>query len=282
MFKVIAEEEVIKASVEAVFGMFIPDGKDLVVVIADQLNEKLVAEIEETKERPMLICSLAMNKQAAEWNMIGRLLAEDDVCYTTLPFRISQGISLLNEVWEGRPAQKTAEMLAYAAEAKKMRVGVLLHDMHPGKSRDAIERAMRSAEKDFGFTGSADEVRMQLEALRDSLKGAAISSVSSGGVIPGVFCDVDGTLLKGDELISGSLERLRQAAGKRLIMLWTGGNLKEVKQRLMAVGIGYALMAKYDFAGCTVEMAIDDAPAAEIERIYGIKAEEFIHVPLPE
>lgn len=282
MLKVVAEEGVIKAWVETIFAPLVPVCKDLIVVIADQLNEELIAEIGEIKERPMLICSIAMDRQLAEWNFLGKLLAEEGVCYATLPFRISEAISLANEVWQGRPAQKTPEILAYVAEAKRNRIEALLRDMHPGKSAYAVEQAVRNAEKDFGFTGSADEVRMQLEALRDSMKESAISSVSNGGVIPGVFCDVDGTLLMGDELISGSLERLQKIAGKRMIMLWTGGDLEKAKQRLMAVGIGYALMAKYDFAGCTVEVAIDDAPAAEIERVYGIKAEEFIRVPLPE
>jgi hypothetical protein len=283
MIKVIGTEgNVLQRVIEQVFGMFVPEGKELVVVIADQLTGELAKEALETKIRPMIVCAFQMQHVPESW-AVRRLLVQKDVVFGRLPLKMMETIALCQDIWSGKAVAKSIELMQFNAETIQQSVGVILHDMHPGKSVEAITRAMRSANEEFGFAGTEDEVRKQLENLREEVTSGRFvedSIAKNKGVVAGVFCDVEGTLICEDQLIPGRLEMLAEYAKTGEVSLWTGGDTERIGALLAELGVTYPLLSKYDFAGETVEIAIDDMLEAEIEKIYSIRAEQFVRIEL--
>lgn len=283
MIKVIGTEgNVLTRVIDQVFGMFVPEDKELVVVIADQLTSELAKEALETTVRPMIVAAFSMDQVPESW-AVRRLLVQKDVVFAKLPCAMLETIAACCDIWSGKPVKKSAELVEFNARTIEQSVGVILHDMYPGKSAEAIRRAVGRAEEEFGITGTEDEVRRQLEDLREEVRSGRFveaALVEDGAVIAGVFCDVEGTLIQIDRLIPGRLEMLAEYAKTGPVTLWTGGDMKEVGDTLAILGVSLPLVSKYDYRGKTVEIAIDDLAEAEIEKAYGIKAEQFVRLEL--
>jgi hypothetical protein len=98
-------------------------------------------------------------------------------------------------------------------------------------------------------------------------------------IIPGVYCDIGGTLLQNGAVNQAVLKMLKdfEAEGKQII-LWTNGNLDEIRAELNGHAIGYKLRSKNDFAGMTVEIAIDDMGEEAFSGATNIRAEKFIKI----
>lgn len=98
-------------------------------------------------------------------------------------------------------------------------------------------------------------------------------------IIPGVFCDIQGTLLdyNAKKINEEVLEMLKgyEKEGKN-VYLWTGGDIDEFREKIRKLGIKYRVLSKYDFKNRTVEIAIDDLPEKKILKDYEIKAERFV------
>lgn len=83
-----------------------------------------------------------------------------------------------------------------------------------------------------------------------------------------VFCDIDGTLIVNDTINHGAIDLLEQYHKHwKSIIIWTGWDLQEQQQKLEELwivkllaenNIPYKLVSKYDYAGASVEIAIDD------------------------
>lgn len=97
-------------------------------------------------------------------------------------------------------------------------------------------------------------------------------------IMPGVFCDVDGTLLFNTTINEEVLGKLKDFSKTKKITLWTGGDKEDAKKRLVAKGIKYPLVGKYTFKGCTVEIVIDDMSRESFEEMYKIYSREYIQV----
>lgn len=285
MIKVIGTEgNVLKQVIEQVFGAFVPEGKELAVVIADQLTSELAKEAIEITVRPMVVAAFSMHHVPESW-AVRRLLAQKDVLFAKLPVAMLETIAQCHEIWSGKTVKRSAELVEFNAKTIEQSVGYILHDMYPGKSAESIRRAMARAEEEFGITGTEDEVRKQLEDLREETRSGRFVEAKlaeNGAVIAGVFCDVEGTLILEDELIPGRLEMLAEYAKTGPVTLWTGGDIEELGAKLVALGVPYPLVSKYDFEGKTVSIAIDDLSEADIEKAYGIKAEQFVRLEMPE
>lgn len=282
MIKVIGREGgVLKQTIEQVIGMFVPEGKELVVVIADELTSELAKEALATKVRPMIVAAFATQHVPESW-AIRRLLAQEYVVFAKL-IELFEAIALCHDIWNGKPVKKSVEQVKFNAKTIEQSVGVILHDMYPGKSAEGIRRAMARAEEEFGIVGTEDEVRKQLEDLREKIKSGRFVEAEITGddtVIPGVFCDVEGTLICEDQLIPGRIEMLANYVKTGPVTLWTGGSMGRLGSLLATLGVPYPVVSKYDYQGKTVEVAIDDLPEAEIEKEYGIRAKKFIRLSL--
>ena len=150
---------------------------------------------------------------------------------------------------------------------------LLRHDLHhPERRAEVIARGRTEA----GLEGADDEVA---EIIR-SYVAPDSKGRFAGQFLSGIFCDVEGTLLRDDDTVNqavlANLERLEGEG--REITLWTGGDLKKVRPRLHDVGIFYTLVSKHDFRGAEVEVAIDDLSQADFEQEYGITAKQYLQM----
>lgn len=98
-------------------------------------------------------------------------------------------------------------------------------------------------------------------------------------VIPGVFCDIQGTLLdyNAEKVNKDVLKMLKgyEKQGKR-IHLWTGGDPDDFKEKIAGLGMKWSVLNKHDFKNKTVEIAIDDFPEKKFLDDYKIKAQTFV------
>jgi len=83
--------------------------------------------------------------------------------------------------------------------------------------------------------------------------------VMKGQNIAGVYCDIDGTLFIKGNLNERVLELLQRYEGEgKNITLWTDGDLRETQELLNRNNVTFPLKSKYDFAGATTEVVIDN------------------------
>jgi len=106
------------------------------------------------------------------------------------------------------------------------------------------------------------------------------NSIADQKIIPGVFCDVYGTLLGflGENMNSDVLELLnKHETDGKTVTLWTGGEIKEAEEALEGFGItNWKVVSKYRFANSAVEIAIDDMEQEKFFKDYKIRAATFI------
>lgn len=229
MLKAIGNVSMARRLIECAFAPFIPEGKDLVIVLADDMDSALAREVAEVAERPMLICSFQKNEhpEAVRNTLKGLLSRDERVCYARLPVFPDSVMASIKDIWEGRTPKHTIERAIFLAELKQ----VLLNEIVGSKT------------------------------------------------IPGVFCDVNNTLLRDNVAIPGALRRLKKIAGKRDIVLWTTGCLQSAKNRLATANIAYPVVDKGKFSGCVVECALDDIPEEKFKKRLNIHAKNFVHAP---
>jgi len=101
----------------------------------------------------------------------------------------------------------------------------------------------------------------------------------SGDTVPGVFVDVDGTLLHSNSLVPYSKDiesNLLEAMGRGIpVTVFSGGDPKVQSARLLASGADPRLAevrSKRDYVGKRLEVLIDDTPAA----VGGFGAERYM------
>jgi hypothetical protein len=128
--------------------------------------------------------------------------------------------------------------------------------------------------------------RQRIQTALIEKKGNSKDWYLAVNVLPGVFCDLEGTLIKRGHLNFDVLEKLNnyELRNNKRITLWTGGDTREYEEILDKIGLNkkklsnWPIKSKTAFMGKTVEIAIDDLPEEEIETSYGIRAKKFIRV----
>jgi len=202
-------------------------------------------------------------------------LSRPRTVYLHLPCEKKALDDILEKLSRKDAAINTAAEKSLALSELEKKIGQLKHLIdHP--TSDRIEKACRMAREELGYLGSDEEV---MTRIRNFKRSDAMKKEFSGKVIPGVFCDIQGTLMDYDaqEIQPEVLAMLKvyETEGKT-ISLWSGGEADEFRKRLTKLEISWPLLSKYDFEGCVVEIAIDDKPAKAIEKEYGIRAEKFV------
>ena len=102
-------------------------------------------------------------------------------------------------------------------------------------------------------------------------------------IIKGIFCDVEGTLIKIEnyqfKLDTELFKILLEKSRKTNVTLWTGGGeLYSIKELLESFGIPFPLVSKTDYSGKIVECAYDDLSEQELYGRYKIRAKKFIQI----
>jgi hypothetical protein len=248
---------------------------NLVLVNIDELDADKTVEVLQMKKRPMIL--LAFGHESIASKGLSKLAHTKGVGFIQFPFELVALRQLYDKLLAGEDIENPAVRLVIEAEERRRLIGILLHDMHPRKPQTSIRPAMERAERELGISGSEEEVRAQLEALRNAK--TLVGDSARGQLMPGVFCDVEGTLVTAsEELNEKVLAQLKEYAKTKPVTLWTGGDLDRVKKLVRSLGVEWPVVSKYDFDGCTVEIAIDDLPKEKFEKDYRISSQKFIQV----
>jgi hypothetical protein len=141
------------------------------------------------------------------------------------------------------------------------------------KNDERVIEAIKKARK-IGVIGTDEEVlKTILDFKRDSKDAKFV-----GKYFPGVFCDLEGTLLIDDGVNLELLRKLEELSLTKPITLWTAGDIEEYQKKLISKGILWKLVSKTDFFGAEVEIAYDDLSYKEFNSKFGIKVRNFNQV----
>jgi hypothetical protein len=114
----------------------------------------------------------------------------------------------------------------------------------------------------------------------DNADKAKVESKFEDKELPGIFVDVEGTLLikdeGGNEVVNMALvEKLQERAESSPITIWTDTNISYIKGPLRRAGILWKIVPKEHFKGCIPEEVVDDLSEAEFVAKYEISPKKF-------
>lgn len=181
------------------------------------------------------------------------------------------------------PAKACNPAVAAAVEVDlhKQKIANLIHSMGSlirAYSTWGVAKHMNAEHlniaREFGFTGTDEEI---LEAIINFRTTS--SELNAGKFFPGVFVDVEGTLLRDNVLHQPTVEFVQQKANGRLVTIWTGGDVEKYQKTLKGMGLTWPVVSKLAFAGAVVECAVEDLPMEVFVKQYNIHVREFIPAP---
>lgn len=203
------------------------------------------------------------------------LLSKDNFRFLRLPATPTDIIAAWQKPTEAVEGADPGAIQGYT----QRKIGSLLHIIHgkdPRKEREApdVIHMIKETRKEFPSLAdnSDDEVIDFLLAA-----SAKREEVRKGENLSGVFCDIEGTILVDGNVRQDTLEKLEayEAQGKSVV-LWTDGDIDEISPQLRKHGIEYPIHAKADYAGATVEIAIDDLDEHAFTARTKIQAKTFV------
>ena len=151
------------------------------------------------------------------------------------------------------------------------------------------EKGISRARNELRFSGSDKEIVSLLQNPDKNLPRCL-------EWIPGVFCDIEGTLFKNKKINQEVLEQLFDYSKDYPVTLWTGGNVKQIvkgistdleiaiKEYANSKGIKTNLhlrtpmLSKHIFAGSQPQIVIDDLTIDEFQKQFGMKPDAYIQV----
>ncbi|MEW5817812.1 MAG: hypothetical protein AB1798_20765 [Spirochaetota bacterium] len=274
MIKIYDKNEPIRMSMERALPIFLGEDADILVVNIDAFSE--VIDLVEKTEIPIIFYGFDSEKSLRrKGHPVVPHFYRKNTAYFKLPGELTELARAYQNILSGKKIENKAMILVSKAGSKKNLIGTLLHDIHPGKY--GCEKGLETAKKEFGITGTIEEVRVKLEALRDKKEDGFVKKMIGNKVIPGVFCDIEGTLLDNGSVNPNVFVWLEKYEESGLaVTLWSGGDLEEIQKILYAKNIVWPLVSKYDFAGCKVEIAIDDMVQKKFKDMYKIYPQKYV------
>jgi len=171
-----------------------------------------------------------------------------------------------------RPADPLAIELLNLKHSED-RIAILKHDLYHANTPSALLQWLDRARLE-GVSGEDGVIIQMIKSWRPELQNPF-----HGRVFPGLFCDIQGTLLDHRGVLNKKLsDYLREKSKEMPITLWTGGNAEEFRRKL-SKQVPWKVTSKYYFHGATVELAIDDCSKEILEREYGISSTSLVKVP---
>lgn len=276
MIRIFEKDQPIKGALERSLPIFLGDEADVVVANSDQL-ESIRDEVE--KGTPVIFYGfLSESSLRLSGDKAVPYFYRKNTGYCQLPFNLTDVAVVYKDICDGKKIENRAAMLAAQVGVRNTLVSILLHDLHPSKD---VAKPLERAEKEFGITGSVEEVRKKLEDIKsEKSESTPVKDLIGNEIIEGVFCDIGGTILTPKGMVNEKvLQMLQKEEGKRAVSIWTGGDVKEFQKKLYGLEVKkFPVLSKYSFRGCEVEIAIDDLPQDEFERRYGIRTHKYIQV----
>lgn len=253
---------------------------DIAMIESDRRMQDVIDEIEVDDERPIIFYSFD-NQERLEMrgHPVSRLFYRSDVGFVKMPIKLVELKKLYDMLVSGKKIANPAAEAFFGIKTKKNLISILLHDFF---HKDLRPKVLEKAKKEFGFTGSEADVEKHLRFVQGGSADLAEVGKWKSKTFPGVFCDIEGTLFNAG-LFEGKiknevLEMLKKYASSKPVTLWTGGDLEEIKKKLIANEIVYPLVSKYSFKGCKVDVVVDDLPQGHFEERYKIYSRVYIQV----
>lgn len=164
-------------------------------------------------------------------------------------------------------AGKQAEIFARAMSSLRHRM--------PGDGRGGYPSDWFDRARTLGFSGSEEEIVTAVTAWSRQTSG-----MHAGNSFPGLFIDVQGTLLAEDNTLNQDVVTLAEQAVARgeAVTVWTDGDLALLAPLLRGLGVTYDIVSKFDFHGAEVAAAVDDLSYEEFQKRYGISVVHFSQI----
>lgn len=237
-------------------------------------------------DSPMIICSFMPEayflKNDELVHKFLALMGQQRVCFMRIPFTPADLEEKFQELMEDQReddllATDLNNLASYNDIMGTIQHRVSIHFRNEQKgSREAIASAVAEARERLGLTGSDEEIAMQIKNFRHG----GNQSPFIGKFFPGVFCDIENTLLIDGKINSAMLEKLQELSKTKPIALWTGATLdmQSIQEKLIECGITWKLVAKTAFNGAEVEIAYDDEEFEIFFDKYKVKVREYIQI----
>lgn len=209
------------------------------------------------------------------------LMAKRKIGFLQLPFTDQDFLAKYQELMSD---EKVEDILAVELEKIddfQTQMGYIKHSIsgyvnnpESDQAKERIAKALIDG-RNIGLLGTDSEV---IEQIIGYVYQPVPNKYFAGRFFAGVFCDIEGTLLVDNKVNGELLITLKELSKGRQITLWTGGNLREIKETLLKNKITWKLVPKSSFSGAEVEMAIDDEPYTVFHEKYGIEVKDFIQI----
>jgi hypothetical protein len=234
----------------------------------------VAAKLDPTK-KPIILFSVLEEKELMAIPRFRALIGRRRIGFIKVPFKLNDFRALYQKLLKDTKTEDAVAIELAQLEERDRKMRILKHDLKPWLNVERLAKIIQKAREEVGLVGSDEEIVEQIRKYEQPSK----KQMFSGKNWPGVFCDVEGTLLVEDKVNQKALKLLENFAKEgKPITLWTGGDPEEIQKKLFQKEITWKVVSKYDFEGAKVEIAIDDEPQAEFEKKYRIKPEKFIQI----
>ncbi len=224
--------------------------------------------------RPIILYGLESEKHLVQDSRFVAAVGKKNVRYIKEPFCREDVHVLYASIKKENKTEDTLAFEILAIQKLEQAISVLRHELGHVQHDSKKMLVWLSKARELGFKGNKTTVIRAVNDWKRSTKG-----VFNGKYFPGVFIDVQGTLLNSDGTLNQAiLTKARKWAVNRPITIWTDGDLQDLTPCLRALGIEWKIVSKFDFAGAEVEEVIDDFTAKEFLATYNIVARQYTQV----
>lgn len=246
----------------------------------DEAHQKINKSIEEGGVA--IICGFQRFSDFSDDRYIWGLLSNSRTGFLRLPFT-SEGLAQkVEELKQRNSAVDPVKDWIADTVASTHKVGALLHALEDQKiGTDRAREAVSQVNELYQQTFDVEKQQLEARVLLQEMQKEIVAETKWDGVaLPGVYCDVEGTLL---DINSGApnediIEKLKLYSKDRFVHVWTGGGpevIKKAESELAKVGLQVPVLNKNDFRGARPELIIDDATPESIAEQYGIHPNKF-------
>ena len=194
-----------------------------------------------------------------------RLMAKyyGNVRYVHLPFDIQR----MNTIFDEPAFENKALVLLSDSKYEKDMLSHLRHDIIY-REKEIIEEAR----KELGWIGSDKEIKEKIMSYEPK------KILFQNEFLNGVFCDIEGTLLKDKKIDKNIVKILKDYEKSKPVTLWTGSDPVNFASDVGHANLEYPILDKNFFAGCEAEIVIDDMDEKEFIGQYKIKPDKYIRI----
>jgi hypothetical protein len=192
--------------------------------------------------------------------------------YIQLPFLVEDILSLYKSLLVEDKEEDTLSIEIERINSYNKGMGIIQHNAQHKLHDQKVAQCAIGEARELGVVGTDQEI---IEVIKNFKHESLRSYSFSGRYFPGVFCDIEGTLIVDQEINQSMLKTLKEMGRTKPITLWTGGDVEKLEKKLLENKIFWKLVSKNNFAGAEVEIAFDDEEKSEFKQKYNIKVRDF-------